>query len=414
MAQLWEKDAPIIRSLLETDVYKILMLFYIWVYYPYLKVKWAFKNRTVKVPLGQYVNIDELREQLQAVINLRFSDAEISYIRGWGMFPEKFLKKLQGLRLTMPHISSDDGGLMLNIEASGTWFETTLWEIYILAIIAELYGRGFAKAEGLWEQNLYNDGLARHKRKVDFLKKHPELKIALFGLRRRFSGPWEEFITEDFLTRTKNITGVSNVYLAMKYGVEAQGTNAHELPMAEYAVARHSSPAYVRQTPYRVLERWQKLYGHKALIMLSDTFGTDAFLRDLPTEYALQWRGHRQDSGDAVEIGEKIIADYERRVIDPREKIILFTDGLNCERMLELYTTFVERILVGFGVGTNFSNDFGAIRALSIVMKLVEAAGNMTVKLSDNLAKALGAREEVEIAKEIYGYTNQFREETTY
>jgi nicotinate phosphoribosyltransferase len=413
MNMIWKKDEPIIRSALETDVYKILMLFYIWTYYPYLQVKWAFKNRKVEIPLAQYVSVGALREQFQAVMQLRFSDADIAYLQSWGMFDPKFLRKLQKLRLHMPTITVVNGQLVIELD-EGSWMGTTLWEIYILAIVAELYGRGRAEADGITEKALYDEGMKRLEEKVLFLKQHPELKIALFGLRRRASGPWEELLTEKMLAETSNIIGVSNVYLAQKFGVEAVGTNAHELAMAEYAVARHRSPMAVRQSPYQVLRNWEQLYAHKALIMLSDTFGTDAFLRDLPPDIALRWVGHRQDSGDAIVVGEKVIADYERRGIDPTEKRILFTDGLDVERMLQLYEHFVGRIQIGFGVGTNFSNDLGLVKPLSIVMKLIEAAGNPTVKLSDNLAKAMGPEAELTIAKQIFGYTNRFSEATTY
>ncbi len=412
MNMIWKRDEPIIRSALETDVYKILMLFYIWTYYPYLHVKWAFKNRKVEIPLAKYVSVGALREQFQAVMQLRFSDTDIAYLQSWGMFDPMFLRSLQKLRLSMPDISVANGQLTIMVE--GSWMETTLWEIYILAIVAELYSRGRAEADGITEKALYDEGMERLERKVSFLQQHPELKIALFGLRRRASGLWEELLTEKLLAETTNIIGVSNIYLAKKNAVEAMGTNAHELAMAEYAVSRHRSPMAVRQSPYQVLRNWERLYAHKSLIMLSDTFGTDAFLRDLPPDIALRWVGHRQDSGDAIEVGEKIIADYERRGIDPTEKRVLFTDGLDVERMLRLYEHFAGRIQIGFGVGTNFSNDFGLVKPLSIVMKLIEAAGNPTVKLSDNLAKAMGPEAEIAVAKQIFGYTNRFSEATTY
>ena len=233
-------------------------------------------------------------------------------------------------------------------------------------------------------------------------------------MRRRFSGRWEDKVTDLMLSETTNITGVSNVYLAQHFGVEPVGTNAHELPMAEYAIARHMGPNAVRDAPYQVLKRWQKLYGHKALIMLPDTFGSEAFLRDLPPDIARQWRGYRQDSGDPVQKGNLYIKDYVRRGIDPRDKTILFTDGLDCQTMLHLYNLFNQLIQVGFGVGTNFTNDLGLISPLSIVMKLIEAAGNPTVKLSDNVTKAMGPASEIEVAKSIFGYQNQFNQATTY
>lgn len=413
MALLWKKDEPIIRSALETDVYKILMLAYIYRYYQYLKVKWGFKNRKTAIKLATYVPIAALREQFKAVMALRFSDADIAYLKGWEMFDSEFLGALQSLRLSMPLIREVDGQLVIEVE--GTWFETTLWEIYIMAIVAELYNRNAAKEAGISERDLFDLGNARLTEKIDFLKRHPELVVALFGLRRRGSGPWEDHMTERMLTEIpQNISGVSNVFLAKKCGVAPIGTNAHELAMVEYSVARHMGPQEVRNSPYEVLRKWEKLYAHKALIMLSDTFGTDAFLRDLPPDIAQNWRGHRQDSGDAIQVGEKIIADYVRRDINPTRKLILFTDGLDTQRMLKLYEHFVGRIQIGFGVGTNFTNDFGAVSALSIVMKLMEAAGNPTVKLSDNLEKAMGPDQEVAFAKERFGYRSTFAEKTVY
>jgi nicotinate phosphoribosyltransferase len=148
--------------------------------------------------------------------------------------------------------------------------------------------------------------------------------------------------------------------------------------------------------------------------MLPDAYGTDAFLDRLPDDYLYDWRGFRQDSGDAVVFGEKIITKYQEYGIDPKEKLIIFSDGLTPERMETLYQHFAGRIGVAFGVGTNLSNDMGYIKALSLVMKLTEADGRPTVKLSDNIAKATGDRSEIEIAKRIFGYVTTFREEAVY
>ncbi len=221
-------------------------------------------------------------------------------------------------------------------------------------------------------------------------------------------------MTVSFIERTKLFTGVSNVWLARELGAEAQGTNAHELPMGAYAYARGKSNFDARRSVYSVLFDWQQLFGQKALIMLPDAYGTDAFLDQLPDTFLYDWRGFRQDSGDAIAFGEKIIAKYRAYGIDPREKLIIFSDGLTPERMDELYQYFNGRIGVAFGVGTNLSNDMGHIKALSLVMKLTEADGRPTVKLSDNIAKATGDKAEIEVAKRIFGYTTTFREEAKY
>lgn len=411
MVQLWKKDAPIISSLLETDVYKFLMLNYIFRYYTNLRASFTFINRT-NVDLLQYVDIDELRAQLAHVASLRFSEEEISHLMSWGMFQSAFPGNLREFRLQMPDVSVVDG--KLSVTADGLWSHSTMWEIPTLAIVAELYGRGRAKAEGISEDALYRSAMERLEAKVSFFNAHPELRASQFGLRRRFSGPWEETMTKFILDETSLFTGVSNVSLARDLGVEAQGTNAHELPMAAYAYARGKSNFDARRSVYDVLRDWQTLYGQKALIMLPDAYGTDAFLDKLPDDYVYDWRGFRQDSGDAVAFGEQIIAHYQKYAVNPQEKLIIFSDGLTPERMQELHQRFAGRIGIAFGVGTNLSNDVGLIKPLSLVMKLSKVNGLPTVKLSDNIAKATGDTAEVEAAKRIFGYSATFNEKAVY
>ena len=257
-------------------------------------------------------------------------------------------------------------------------------------------------------------GRINFSKKVDILKQNPEVTFAQFGKRRRASKLWEEHVTQVMLQEVPNqMIGVSNVALARKLGVPAIGTNAHELPMALYALARHASDEDARNAPYVVLEKWQRLYGHKMLIALPDTFGTETFLKGMERRYLQDWRGFRQDSGDEIAFGERIIKEYEQNDIDPKDKLIIFSDGLNVNKMVDLHNRFAGRINVTFGWGTNLTNDID-IQNLSLVMKLVEAAGNPAVKLSDNLNKAVGSEVEVQEAKRIFGYTNTFREKVTY
>jgi nicotinate phosphoribosyltransferase len=412
MTLLWEKDAPIFTSLCETDVYKILMQNSIFRYNTNLRATFSFINRT-DVDLLRYVDIGRLKEELAHVASLRYREGEIAHLMSWGMFQSAFPKNLRELKLEMPDVAKTAAG-KLAVEAGGLWSHSSPWEIPTLAIIAELYGRGRAKAEGYTEADLYSHGMERLMEKVAFFKAHPYLRGSQFGLRRRFSSLWEQKITEVLLSETSFLTGVSNVWLARELGVEAQGTNAHELPMAAYAYARSKSNFDARNSVYRVLSDWQELYGQKALIMLPDAYGTDAFLRKLPDNFAYDWRGFRQDSGDPIVFGEKIIAFYKRYGIDPREKLIIFSDGLNKEKMLELYQHFNGRIGISFGIGTDFSNDMGHIKALSLVMKLTSADGRPTVKLSDNIAKATGDAAEIAVAKHIFGYTATFNETAVY
>lgn len=407
------RGEPIIRSLLENDVYKFMMMNFIHRYYSNLQVTFEFKNRTKDVDLLLYIDPVELQEQFDMVAALTFTDADIAHLRSWSLYPEHYLRALKNLKLTAPVVNVQDG--QLTITAAGRWFEETLWEIYVLVIVSELYVRGRAFTLGRSEEELRVEGDLRLDKKIALYKEYPGLRASQFGLRRRAGGPWEEHVTKRLMGECPGlITGVSNVYLAKKLGVEAQGTNAHEMPMAVYALMRHHSNIEARNSVYKVLHEWQQLYGLKALIMLPDTFGTDAFLEQLPHEFAIDWRGFRHDSGDPIAFGEKVIAFYERHGIDPRDKLIIFSDGLTPEKKVELFLYFQGRINVVFGVGTNWTNDLGFVIALSLVMKVTSAAGNPAVKLSDNLNKATGDAAEVEVAKRLFGYTNTTRESLVY
>lgn len=414
--KLWNRDRPIIDSLLEIDVYKLLMINFIDRFYPNLEVQFVFRNRTKGVEIAKYIDKKELEDQLVHVAGLRFSGADVAYLRTWGVFPEHFLRGLPGLRLSPLSVAKYRcvDALELDVSARGRWSEVTLWETIVLAIVNELYTRGYARKHGLSEEYLSQKGLVRLQDKINVLQKHPGVRFAQFGLRRRFSGMWEKHVTEAMRTCVpESMVGVSNVRLARDLGVEAVGTNAHELPMALYALARHESDEAARQAPYEVLRKWQMLYGQRLLVMLPDTFGTDSFLDGLSRQYALDWRGFRQDSGDPYAFGDRALAFYKKHGIDARDKLIIFSDGLDVEKMCDLYKHFSPHINVSFGWGTNLTNDLG-IPPLSNVMKLASAAGRPTVKLSDNIAKATGPDEEIESAKRIFGYDVSFREQPKY
>ncbi len=412
MAKLWNKDDPIIRSLLETDVYKIMMMYLIWKHYPNLRVTFSFINRT-EVRLPDYVDLLEFQKQLREIERMRFSDEDIAHVASWGMHEVGFLNALRDLELTAPTIERRDGAFW--IVATGSWFEQTLWEIYVLAIGSELYMRGRARKDGISEAGLWDELNRRTTAKIEIFRANPGVKVSQFGLRRRASGPVEDHVTMRFLDECPGtITGVSNVYLAKQLGVEAQGTNAHELAMALVALARHESDGAVRDAVYHVLELWQRLYGHKALIMLDDTYGSDRFRAHLPRKFAEDYRGFRHDSGDPIEYGEQTIEFYRNLDIDPSEKMIIFSDGLTAEKAVEIFDHFAGRIIPLFGIGTSLTNDLGLVRPLSLVMKIVSAAGNSAVKLSNNLNKATGDEAEVAAIQRIFGYTNRLREEVVY
>jgi nicotinate phosphoribosyltransferase len=196
----------------------------------------------------------------------------------------------------------------------------------------------------------------------------------------------------------------------MRRDIEAIGTNAHELPMVYAALA--ADDAALREAPYRVLEHWQSDYDGNLRIILPDTYGTKGFLERAP-EWLASWTGIRIDSGDPATGAETAIAWWESRGQEPREKLVIFSDGLDVDRIEALYARFHGRAKLGFGWGTLLTNDFrglapgDALAPFSLVCKAVSANGHPTVKLSDNPAKALGPAAEVARYKRVFGVGEQ-------
>jgi nicotinate phosphoribosyltransferase len=390
------------------------MLYFIWTYYPDMEVTFKFKNRS-KVALAPLIDPTELREQLQAVAQMSFSNESINIFRGWGMFSSEFLVAIQNLKLTVPNVWIDDEG-ELQIEASGTWFETTLWEIYVLPIVSELYGRAMMRTLNVSRTDIEKEALIRVKQKIALFSQYPEFRLMQFGLRRRMAGWLEDMITEELLLHLPQgvLMGASNIYVANKFNIEAQGTNAHELYMVLAAYARHASDAAVRDSPYEVLRKWQSLFGHKALIILDDAFGSEAFRDQLPLGLLQAYRGFRHDSGDPYWYGNATVDLYNKYSINPKHKTLFFSDGLTPEAAIDLYLTFRDLINTGFGMGTNLTFDIGFFKALSLIMKVSMAAGKPAVKLPNNLEKSMGLLTEIKVYERIFRHTRAERTPVIY
>ncbi len=280
----WELD-PITRSLLDTDFYKLLMLQFIWKHFPTTRATFALQNRTTAVRLGEIIELDELREQLEAVQKLRFHKSELIWLAGntfygrRGIFEPGFLEWLdKDFHLSEFELSvQEDGQIALRFD--GLWTDTTLWEIYALSIIDELKTRANLKKLSEFELDiLYARAKTRLWEKMERLRGVPGLSLSDFGTRRRHSFLWQEYVVKamsDVLGPT--FAGSSNTYLAYKHDMEAIGTNAHELPMAMAAMAETDEQLFSAQ--YRMLELWQQTYQGELLILLPDTFGTTQFLR---------------------------------------------------------------------------------------------------------------------------------------
>jgi nicotinate phosphoribosyltransferase len=415
----WKID-PIVRSLIDNDFYKLLMCQSVLRNKPDTRVTFSLINRTKRIRLAEIIDEGELREQLDHVRSLSLTRGESTWLRGntfYGqrqMFSPDFMEWFETLRLPPYHLERREGQYELTFE--GAWPEVMLWEIPALAVLMELRSRAVLKDMGYFElQVLYARARARVWEKVERLRRLDGLRLADFGTRRRHSFLWQDWCVQAMIEGLGDkFVGTSNCQIAMRRDIEAIGTNAHELPMVYSALA--GSDAELRSAPYRVLADWHEEHDGNLRIILPDTYGTRGFLAHAP-DWLTGWTGVRIDSGDPAEGAETAIAWWKLRGEDPRQKLVIFSDGLDVEKIEELHRRFSGRVRVSFGWGTLLTNDFrglvpdDALAPFSLVCKAVAANGRPTVKLSDNPNKAMGPADEVERYKRVFGVGAQAAQE---
>lgn len=415
----WRID-PIVRSLIDTDFYKLLMCQSIFRNKPDTQVTFSLINRSTKVRMADLIDEGELREQLDHVRSLSLTRGESTWLRGnmfYGkrqMFRPDFMEWFEGLRLPDYHLEKRDGQFELTFE--GRWADVMLWEIPALAVLMELRSRAVLKAMGKFElQVLYARAMTRLWEKIAQLRPIDGLKIADFGTRRRHSHLWQDWCVQAMQEGLgSKFIGTSNCKIAMRRDIEAIGTNAHELPMVYAALA--NSDAELAQAPYQVLADWHEEHDGNLRVILPDTYGTEGFLRNAP-DWLASWTGIRIDSGDPATAAEIAIRWWKDRGEDPTEKLVIFSDGLDVEEIGRLYAQFQGRVKVSFGWGTMLTNDFRGLvdgdrlAPFSLVCKAVSANGRPTVKLSDNPAKAMGPADEIARYKRVFGIGEQVRQD---
>lgn len=386
-------------------------------HFPTVPVTFAFTNRTTSVRIADFIPEKELRRELDHVMTLRLTKEEKTFLEtlkngGRPLFEKDYLDFFEKLELPPYHLAYRNGTIDLTF--SGPWSTVTYWETIALSIINELYFRAQMKETSKKEDEVFAEGKRRLDAKIDTLLENPGITFSEFGTRRRFSADWQDYVISRLAQRLPDtqLSGVSNVHFAMKHGLVPKGTNAHELDMVAAGIMQ-SSDDELRNCKDVMLDLWWNMYKEDLSIILPDTFGSEFVFRTLSQEKAESWKGFRHDSGDPFTFGERVIKFYTDRNIDPRRKLIVFSDGLDINTILALYKYFAGKILTTFGWGTNLTNDLG-FKTLSLVVKPWEANGNRLAKLSDNIAKAIGLTETIKRFIRVFEYDVTYDEKPTY
>jgi nicotinate phosphoribosyltransferase len=372
----------IIESLLDTDLYKFSMMQVVLHQYPAAQVEYRFKCRDPGIDLVPC--IAEIRTELAALCRLRFTADELDYLRGWRYIKSDFVDFLGLFQLNEKYVEiapSTTAAGEIEIRICGPWLHTILFEVPLLAIVNEVYFRRTSAGLAL------NEGRRRLREKIALLRDTPGYSgctLADYGTRRRYSRAWQrEVVTTLRDGLGPQLAGTSNVWLAWQLGLTPLGTLAHEYLQAHQALGPR-----LRDSQVAALEAWAREYRGDLGIALSDVYGLDAFLRDFDMYFCKLFDGARHDSGDPFVWGEKLLAHYRANRVDPRSKVLVFSDGLDIPEVMQLYAHFRGRCQLAFGVGTNLTNDVGPA-ALSIVIKMVRCNGQPVAKLSDSPGKAM-------------------------
>ncbi|MEI7737316.1 MAG: nicotinate phosphoribosyltransferase [Betaproteobacteria bacterium] len=371
----------IITSLLDTDLYKFTMMQAVLHQFPGANVEYRFKCRNPGIKLAHLAQ--EIRDEIKHLCTIDFLEDELQWLRGLRFIKSDFVDFLGLFRLNEKYITVtplDHGELEIVI--NGPWLHTILFEIPVLAIVNEV------AFKSLYPKPEFKRGRALVQEKIELLKgpNLSDLKIADYGTRRRFSKDWQleilKTLSRDLGSGAKGqLAGTSNVFFAKQLNLTPLGTMAHE-----YLQACQALGPRLRDSQVFGFESWAREYRGDLGIALSDVYGIEPFLRDFDLYFCKLFDGARHDSGDPFAWGERMIAHYKKNRVDPKTKILIFSDGLTVPKTIELYHQFKGRCQLAFGIGTNLTNDLG-YEPLQIVIKMVHCNGQPVAKLSDTPSK---------------------------
>ncbi len=395
-----------------TDFYKPTMSQYHYEQHPDAVVTFTFKNRADQ-DLTEYVDPEALSDRLEALRQRHWTTDELDFLAeqrrndGDTLFTPDFIDYLAANQLPPVTVRRDEDLNDLAIQTVGEAPLVTFWETIVMSEVNEMYFENYLVAHDINPEDVYEEGDRRLSEKIAILQAHPDILFSDFGTRRHFSLRWHKHVVERLLAECPdNFVGTSNVALARTLDVKPIGTFAHEMPMIEAGIAE-ATGTDIRQSHGKFLNGWNELYGDNLDIALTDTFTSEFFFSDFTQEQAEEWGRLRHDSADPFEFGERAIAFYEERGIDPLEKTIVFSDGLDIETIVQLQQHFKGRINTVYGWGTTLTNDLG-IKPLNIVMKATHVhvpdigRGADLVKLSDVAGKHTGPKQNIQRYQQIF------------
>lgn len=437
----------IIRSLLDLDRYKLTMAQFVFRFYKGVRVKYAFTNRT-KTEHGKValiMLIPFIQVEIEKVKKLKLSFSELMQLKNQNIFHVDFLDFFSTMQLCDVNVYINKQG-ELAVDYEGEWACAMIWETILLSIIAELYARYIALERYHKESNkpedselaqvlhgddkellnlifkpYYDNAMVLLEEKIKAFLHHPSIYFFEFGTRRRFTAELQEMILKRLKEAfhkpqfhgSSQFLGTSNEYLAMKLDLKAGGTCAHEIFMVKAGLMETDEE--IANSQYDILRQWNEFYGYDLSVALTDTFGSNYFFQNCPEDIAANFSFREDSAIDLHDYTMKTMKLYEKFKISCHDKVIVHSNGLNKNKVIEQDSYSIGKIHKIYGIGTDLSCDVGFnFPHLSMVIKVVEADGRGLVKLSDNLAKAIGKPEDIERYKKIFGYVNVQSEEQVY
>lgn len=397
-------QSAILTSLLDTDAYKLHMQQAVFHHYRDITVTAEFRCRNQE-QLGQYV--EQINEQIHLMETLRLTDDEYRYLQSLPYFKNDYLNWLKNWHYDsqLVNIHNDNGQLVIRIE--GKWLDIILWEVPLLAVISEIVHRDRTPNIGVPDAIEY-----LQQKLIQFEQKTHDIDISQFdlmdfGTRRRYSFAVQRAVVKYLKENFPKFKSTSNYLLAYQLGLNPVGTQAHEWFQAHQRLV-----ANLADCQHHALQVWLDEYPHDLDIALTDCITMDAFLRDFTVDLSCRYQGLRHDSGDPIEWGEKAIAHYQHLGIDPRTKLLVFSDSLNLDKALKIYRHFYNRVKLSFGMGGHLACDIPTTevsntKSLNIVIKLVECNGQSVAKLSDSPGKTISQDTDfIEELKRTFNVTN--------